>query len=419
MLAVVTVAVVVLAAAFNVYFWILGLRGWFAWRRLLRERPEPPLWPRAHVLVPLKGALPRIRETLAALDTQDYAGEYRVTFVTEATAADGDEAAALLEPLLAELPRFDHVIAGRVIEMGRQCCQKNWNLLEGMKAAKSTVGAPEVWAFCDGDLVLSPTWLTEITRPVVTGAAEASTSFHYLTPTGRKILHALHGLAETAQSLAALVVKGATWGGSMAIRSSAFERAGLERFWSRTVVDDMSASRVLKKAHLRVAAVPRFLVHGRSEIESWHGFVRWLGRQYFFVKVYLPRQFTVLWLKNTFDVALFTLASFHLIYRVWAGSWAAGPVVGGLVVAGAAAFLIGFQICRYLLPERPPVHSWVGASMLAPGISLLACADATLRRRRLRWRDLTYLVDRDGAVSKVIDTSAPTVATEAAPKRAA
>ncbi|MBZ0267434.1 hypothetical protein K8I85_04715, partial [bacterium] len=56
---------------------------------------------------------------------------------------------------------------------------------------------------------------------------------------------------------------------------------------------------------------------------------------------------------------------------------------------------------RYLLPQRPPVRAWASASFLAPGASLLACAGASLRRRRLVWRDLSYDLERDGCVAVV------------------
>jgi hypothetical protein len=401
MLSFITMGIAIAALALNAQAWFRAIRGWLAWRRLVHRREEPCGWPTAHVLVCLKGDLPRLAETLAALDEQDYPGEYRVSIVTEAGAEGGDEAATQLAPLLARFRRLHHVVAGRVVDSGVRCAQKNWNLVGGIRAAREAHGTPGVWAFCDGDLLVRPNWLTEMVRPLVGGGSEASTSFHYLEPSGGKLLHALHGVAETCQSLAALVTRGATWGGSMAIRSDAFERLGLERIWKRTVVDDMSASRVLNESRLRVTAVPRFLVNGRSDIDSWRGFVRWLGRQYFFVKVYLPRQYRMLWTKNCLDVATVWLGAFHVAYRVTQGEWVAGAGPGILAAVAGIAIVAGIHLFRYLLPERPPMHHWAGASLLAPGVSLLACADATLRRRKLVWRDLTYVVDRKGTVSSV------------------
>ncbi|MCA9753124.1 MAG: glycosyltransferase, partial [Gemmatimonadetes bacterium] len=350
----------------------------------------------------LKGDLPRLPETVAALRQQEYVGPYRVSFVTEATSEDGEDAACQLAPLLVEGDHLEHVVSGRVVAAGERCAQKNWNLLQGMRTARERHGAPEVWAFCDGDLVVQSNWLAEMVRPIVAGESEASTTFHYLEPSGSRVLHALHGVAETCQSLASLVVRGAAWGGSMAIRADAFERLGLERVWRRTVVDDMTLSRVLANSRLRVAAVPRFLVNGRSEIDSWRGFVKWLGRQYFFVKVYLPTHYRILWTKTCLDVATIWLGTFHVAHRLWRGTWFQDPLAAAVAIGSAVAIVSGISLFRYLLPARPPIHSWMGASLLAPGISLLACADSTLRRRKLQWRDLTYIVDRQGTVAHVV-----------------
>jgi hypothetical protein len=90
------------------------------------------------------------------------------------------------------------------------------------------------------------------------------------------------------------------------------------------------------------------------------------------------------------------------------------------VTALCASLLGTFYLFRYLLPERPLARAWIPAALLVPGAGLLACADATFRRRRLTWRDITYFVDRHGHVSHVESTgpacipAEPAVAEEAA-----
>ncbi|MBZ0267452.1 glycosyltransferase, partial [bacterium] len=324
MIAPATVAIALLVLASNVWFWIRALRGYLTWRRAATA-PDPPRWPRAHVFVCLKGELPRISETVGALASQDYAGPYRITFVTEASAERGDAAAAGLAALLSRSAGCDHVVAGRVVESGARCAQKNFNLLAGIRHAEEVHPGAEVFAFCDGDLLVTPSWLAEMVRPVASGGYEASTSFHWVGGEGRRIIEALHGLAEACQSMAALVCRGATWGGSMAIRAAVFRKERLAEEWGRTVVDDMALSRALKNRRLRVAAVPRFLVRTESEITSFGAFVRWLGRQYFFVKVYQPSLYHLLWIRTALDVANLWLAAYHLGHRLAAGAWPAGP----------------------------------------------------------------------------------------------
>jgi cellulose synthase/poly-beta-1,6-N-acetylglucosamine synthase-like glycosyltransferase len=404
-----TLAVGALALAFNVHFWLRAVRGYWSWRRYLDRRPDPRRWPRARVFVCLKGRLPRLGETMRSLDAQDYPGSFGVTFITEGSAEAGDESAQALRELLPGATRCNHVVAGRVLEHDARCAQKNWNLLAGIRHAEGEDDSLEVYAFCDGDLLVRPNWLREMVKPLATGAGQVSTSFHCVEPEGRRVLAALHGIAETCQSMAALVCRGAAWGGSMAILAPVFRRHRLEEIWSRTVVDDMTLSRVLQGTRLTVVPVPRFLVSSRSEIDGYRAFVRWLGRQYFFVRVYLPTMYRALGVKVALDVAALWLAAYHCAHAIVHGAWPAGALAGIGVTTVAASLLATFWLFRFLLPERPSVRAWIPASLLVPGASLLACADATFRRRRIIWRDLTYDVDRRGDVSRVYATGRPPV----------
>ena len=408
----VTWGIAALALAFHSYFWGRTLRGYLSWRRLLSRQPDPATWPRTHVFVCLKGVLPRLAETLRALDTQDYPGAYRVSFITEGGAADGDEAAGALGTLLEGLSRCDHVVAGRVLDHDARCAQKNWNLLGGIRHAEGSHGPVDVYAFCDGDLLVRPTWLREMVKPLATGAGDASTTFHCVEPDGRRVLAALHGIAETCQSMAALVCRGAAWGGSMAIAAKVFRRHRLEEIWGRTVVDDMTLSRLIQGSSLKVVPVPRFLVSSRSEIDGYRGFVRWLGRQFFFVRVYLPSLYRALGAKVVLDVAALWMAAYHVGHRFVHGVWPAGEAAGVAVTLVATSLLTTFWLFRFLLPERPSARAWIPASFLVPGASLLACASASLQRRRLTWRDLTYVVDRQGHVSHVERTCPAPLAPE-------
>jgi cellulose synthase/poly-beta-1,6-N-acetylglucosamine synthase-like glycosyltransferase len=400
-LGIVTLGIAILTLAFNVGFWVRTIRGFLSWRSHLRDRTDPDHWPRTRIFVCLKGNLPRLAETARALARQDYPGEFGITFVTEAAASEGDAAAIRLGEVLPDLGRSDHVVAGRVLDTGMRCAQKNFNLLAGIRHSEARHGSLDVYAFCDGDLLVRPSWLRMMVRPLATRQSEASTSFHYIAPEGRRLISALHGIAEACQSLAALVCRGATWGGSMAIRADVFERYGLAEIWSRTVVDDMTLSRVLKRSRLRVTPIAQFLVSSHSEITSYRSFVRWLGRQFFFVKTYLPSLYWVLGTMMALNVATLWLGAFHGGYHLIHHAWPAGPWAGGMaILTGVGAFMT-FFLFRFLIPERPSVHAWFGASILVPGASLLACAHVTLRRRRLNWKDLTYFLEGDGRVIRV------------------
>jgi hypothetical protein len=392
------------AIGFNVGIWAVGAYRIRRWRSRRRRNLQPERWPAVHVFVCLKGRLPELRQTVLALDLQDYPGDYRVTLVTEG-AAPRDEAAAALAAVLPVTRRCDHAVAGRVLDSGARCAQKNFNLLAGIRHAEATRPGIDVYAFCDGDLHVQGDWLRELVRPIAVRESDATTSLHYATATERRLLGALHGMVESAQSLAAIVCRAATWGGSMAIARTSFHRLGLPEVWSRTCVDDVTMSRVLREARISVTPVPQFLVRAGSDIGSYRSFVRWLGRQFFFVKVYLPSRWHLLWMKCALDVAVLWIAAFHVSHRVLRGEWAPGGAeAAGIAVAATAVALGAFHVFRYLLPDPPPLRDWLGATLLVHGAGVLACADATLRRKRLIWRDLAYHLERGGRVVTVTES---------------
>ncbi len=386
------------ALSTNAILWLRAMRRIRTWAKDRRGQVAPARWPNTHVFVCLKGRLPRLAETVRALEAQDYAGDYRVTFIVER----GDPAHLPIERLVRGTSRMDVKAVGRVTDSGWRCAQKNHNLLQGIDHAEENGGRPDVYAFCDGDLVVSSTWLSEMIRPIATSRSEASTSFHFAESQKRAVLGALHGMAETWQSLAALLCRGATWGGSMAIRRESFRTLGLADVWRETVVDDLTMLRVMKAFRVRVAPVPQFLVTSKSEITSYRGFVRWLGRQFFFVKIYSPFSYAMFGSIMLLNGAALGVACAHIALRFVTGTWPAGPGTAIAAIVAAAGVFASFYFSRLLLPERPPVRAWFGAALLVNGASLLACADATFRRRKLTWSDFTYRLGRDGRVADIV-----------------
>ena len=399
-LAVITIAIAAIVLGFDLVFWTQVAREHRRWRHSVHRSPEPGAWPRVQVVVCLKGRLPRIAETVEALESQDYPGPFSVTFVTEAGAERGDPAAIDLGRALAGARRCDHVVAGRVLDTGDRRAQKNHNLLAGIASAESEPGSFDAYAFHDGDLVARPEWLREMIRPIALGVGEATTSFHDVCAPAGRITEALHVLAEASQSFAALVCRD-TWGGSMAIRVDTFRRCGLSELWGRTVVDDMAMSRALRKCRVRVATVPRFLVSSETAIPRYDHFVRWLGRQFFFVKVYLPSRWFLLWTRSALGATGLGLTAFHFTWLLLEGAWPAGALAGWASLAGSVGVFAATASSRFFLPGSQPLSTWIPANLLFPGTALLACADASLRRHRLTWSDLTYQLDKEGRVSVV------------------
>ncbi len=77
------------------------------------------------------------------------------------------------------------------------------------------------------------------------------------------------------------------WGGSMAIRIEDFRRLGIPEVWSNTLSDDLSLSRAVKRAGMRITFVPECLV-ASFESTTWPKLFEFGRRQFLITRVYAP-----------------------------------------------------------------------------------------------------------------------------------
>jgi len=193
------------------------------------------------------------------------------------------------------------------------------------------------------------------------------------------------------------------WGGSWAIRRTTFETVGLLDAWRGTLSDDLVATNVLRRHRLGVRYEPACMI--ASPVDgTLRDHLEFLRRQYVISRCYLPS----LWLGGLAGSLVFsagwaaTLAAGG--WAVAAGSWLA-PAAAGACLAlygiGVVRAAIRQQLARVYLPDhRELLHRAsrfdVWASPLAGFVNTLAIV-ASCVGRRIRWRHVTYRLERGGA----------------------
>ena len=77
------------------------------------------------------------------------------------------------------------------------------------------------------------------------------------------------------------------WGGSTAIKREIFQDLQVDRFWSRTVVDDVTLAKKLQQNSIRMAAASGAVLAtpARETMASWEN---WFIRQLIYLKFYFP-----------------------------------------------------------------------------------------------------------------------------------
>jgi ceramide glucosyltransferase len=299
------------AAAMVISIWAWEVARMFA-RRMLKEADRkrslpagekientPRPWPRAAVILPIKGVDADTAQNLRALLAQDYPA-YRLLFAVQA--AD-DPVVSVLQKLKGEASAgitVETVIAGPAATRG----QKIHNQLA---AIAHTTDADEVLVFMDADARPARHWLRDLVQPLTettdpinqkpkrpADIVGAATGFRFYIPQpGPDGTTALPGIMVSVINAAVAALLGPgwrniAWGGSMALFRRDFFSFGIAEAWQNALSDDYVLSWCVKnKAKRKIQFVFGCLVASEATF-SWPVFWEFASRQYRITKICAP-----------------------------------------------------------------------------------------------------------------------------------
>ena len=254
-------------------------------RHALIEHKKERTWyrPKTVLIVPCKGIDSAFEENIASFFNQDYENYSLWFVVAEKLDPAYDKLCKLKESLCRTTKAKDVqiLIAGQ----GQLCSQKIHNLLHCCGKISDDV---EILAFADSDACVRPDWLSHIVYPLRKARNGTSSGYRWFVPARNNMatlaLSAIN--AKIAQLLGDTIFNQA-WGGSMAIRLGDFRRLGIEKIWAKTLSDDLSLSRAVKKAGMRVKYVPACLV-ASYEAVSWKELFEFGRRQFLITRISAP-----------------------------------------------------------------------------------------------------------------------------------
>jgi hypothetical protein len=352
---------------------------------------------RALVVVPCRGVDVGLQRNLRTLFHQDY-GDYRVRFVVESAA---DPACAVIRRLMAAHPATDAelLIAGNAEREG----QKVHNL---RFATASLPAGVEYLAFVDSDARLRRQWLRALLARLDRPGVGATTGYRWFVPSRSTFAnHLLHSINSHIAVLFGSQCPTIVWGGSWAIRRDQFEVLGVRAAWAGTLSDDLVASRVLRRAGLRVLFEPACLVTSPADV-TVGGLLEFVRRQYLMGRLYVPGGWALALLMTTFVNAA-SVANVGVL----AGALATGLVepwipatfcavlyvlsmFGGLLRQDLA--LSYFPHLRKTLRKARRFEIWTGPLVaLVNWTSVLG----SMAGGHVRWRGIAYSVEPDGKVT--------------------
>ncbi|HEY1600888.1 MAG TPA: glycosyltransferase [Pirellulales bacterium] len=368
-------------------------------RSRLRNARTTAMHARIRLLAPCKGVDVGLADNLRPLLAQDYPN-YEVVFIVES--AD-DPACNTIRQLMVESRSVPVrlLISGKAVETG----QKVHNLLAGTADLPTDV---EILAFVDSDARPHPAWLRLLVQRLDAPGAAAATGYRWFVPTRPSLAaYIQYSINACAAVMYRADARRLVWGGSWAIRRDKFEECGLRAAWHGTLSDDLVASRVLRKARMRVEFEPACMLPSPLELDVGQMF-EFLRRQYIVGRTYAVRNWTL-----GFAAIVTTAVAF------WAGLAAIGV---GLIVGANWTWIPALFCCswyvlnvargymrrataRTYFADRFPVlaraclfDAWcIPLTALVNASAMVAAALGS----RITWRGNTYRIYQGGRISVI------------------
>jgi len=370
----------------------------FARSRLAIMRKYPRKG-RALVIVPCRGIDVGLEGNLRTLFRQDY-GEYQIRFVVESAA---DPACGVIRRLMAAHPETNAelLVAGEAQGDG----QKVHNLRFATQDLPAEV---EYLAFVDSDARLRRQWLRALLTRLDGPGIGATTGYRWFVPSRPTLAnHLLYSINSHIAVLFGSRCPTIVWGGSWAIRRDRFEALRVQAAWAGTLSDDLVASRVLRRAGLRVLFEPACMVTSPADVPL-SGLLAFLRRQYLMGRWYVPGGWAFALLMTTF-VNLASLASAGVLVAALATGlmtpWIPAAFCAGLYAMSLFAGLLRQDLALSYFPHlhttlRKARRFEVWSGPLVALVNWMGVLGSMVGRR-VRWRGIAYSVTSEGKVTAI------------------
>jgi glycosyltransferase involved in cell wall biosynthesis len=356
-------------------------------------------FPKAAIILSLRGADPFLGECLDRLTTQDYP-DYEVHVVLDHAT---DPARAIVEQWLDAHP--DRKINVSFLrDISAEAYLKTNAVRQCIQELDASIG---VVVLADADTMAYRRWLRDIVAPMIASDVGLVTGNRWYDPTARGwgslVRYVYNGFC-----VVPMFFMRATWGGSVAIRRDVFDQSFFLDRMRRTPSEDPAVQEAAHHAGLRLEVHPNVMMLNReaSGLRSCFGF---LSRQLLWTRLYHSKWSAVL---IGALVAYLVLAggTVAVVLAAAAGESTAAILLGGTILA---ELLLSQCILEWLHAtvsrragraqgEAFPRINWLTRLRLMAALPMTLifftfAAVAASLARRVCWRGITYqIVAPDG-----------------------
>lgn len=210
------------------------------------EGNESPFEPAVAVVVSLRGADPRLEQSLRRLLNQDF-GNYYLQVVVD---HPSDPSWSLVQRLANEIGS-SRMVVQEIRERSTECGLKCSALVQAVEALEDSV---EVVVFADADVVVSSSWLRTLVQPLRDPEIGLATGAQWFAPSDSGLGSWIRSVWNSGASVPTILLNH-PWAGSCAIRRADLIRSGLVEQWKSSIIDDGPMAAAISQLGLRLKFV--------------------------------------------------------------------------------------------------------------------------------------------------------------------
>jgi glycosyltransferase involved in cell wall biosynthesis len=289
-------------------------------------------FPKATVILCMRGADPFLPDCLQGLMAQDYPN-YQLRIVID---SPEDPAWEVVEETLKNQSGTSVKISSLEKRLST-CCLKCSSLIQAVSGLDDDC---EVVAILDADVVPHRTYLRELVAPLANPKIGVASGNRWYFPVGRQWGSVVRYVFN-APAVMQMTAYKMPFGGALAFKADILRHSPLLERWGHSLTDTPVLAGVFREQGLGVAFVPSLMM-GNLEGCKLPNFFRWMKRQLLMVRLYHPpKKWWAIIAHGTVISLVPALSIGVFLASALTGQWSAfGAIASGLILYGIGSLAI-------------------------------------------------------------------------------
>lgn len=232
--------------------------------------------PKVGVVMPLRGPDPFLKRCITALTRLDYP-DYQIHIVVD---HKDDPAYKIVEEVLRETGSHK-IVLDELADFTDTCSLRNCALRQAVNRLPADC---EVYVMIDADASPYPLWLSDLVAGLQDPAVGVACGIRWYSPVDLTLANLVRHVWNAGAILQMLDQK-IGWGGAIAFKREAYDKAGMHELWGKSLFDDTFATDRILASGYQLQVVPRVTMVN-EESNDLKGCFTFISRQLLNIRLY-------------------------------------------------------------------------------------------------------------------------------------